>query len=355
MNITMRRRLRMTGAAVAASVVVAIGLTACASGGATPGGASTDSNSVEGATIGISYPYVNNSFYQTLTKSLTSEAEAAGFKPLPVTDAGSDSSKQISDIQTLISRGAKGLIVEAQNSDVLAGAVEAAVTKGIPVVSPDIGIDSPAVYVNVRVSSTAMAELQCDAVGKALDGKGRIYYQAGDLSGQAGSERWNGFNDCISENYPAMQIVMKESKWDANTATNQLETTLSADSNFQAIILASDSVYTNGTIAVLKKLNLLKPVGEAGHIYIASIDGSPEGVTAVRDGNFDASVSQPLFDYAKYSIAYLKAAMEGKEIKAGPTDHDSEIIDNDGVLTDVLPAFLVTIDNINDPNIWGNS
>ena len=341
------------GGAVVTSLMVVGALGGCASANTTSASASGDS--AEGAIIGISYPYLNNSFYQTLTASLVSEAEKAGFKPLPVTDGGSDNSKQIADIQTLLSRGAKGLIVEAQNSDVLVGAVNAAIAKGVPVVSPDIGINSPKVYVNVRVSSIEMAKLQCDAVGKALNGSGNIYYQAGDLSGQAGQERWTGFQSCIEADYPNMQITMKESKWDATTATNQMETTLSANSDFQAVILASDSVYTNGTVATLKKLDMLKPVGQPGHIYVAAIDGSPEGVSAIKDGHFDAIVSQPLFDYAKYSIAYLKDAMEGTEVKAGATDHGSTITNDEGVLTDVLPAFLVTKDNITDPKIWGNT
>jgi simple sugar transport system substrate-binding protein/ribose transport system substrate-binding protein len=53
---------------------------------------------------------------------------------------------------------------------------------------------------------------------------------------------------------------------------------------------------------------------------------------------------------------YLKAAIEGKTVEAGPTDHNSTIVEvAPGVLEDQLDAPLVTKENVDDPALWGNN
>ena len=52
---------------------------------------------------------------------------------------------------------------------------------------------------------------------------------------------------------------------------------------------------------------------------------------------------------------YLKEAMAGKTFAAGPTDHDSTILEvRPGVLEDQLSAPLVTKENVDDKSFWGN-
>lgn len=343
-------RTRVKVAAIGAALLMLVG---CAGGsGGTPS-ESSGSGSVEGTVIGISYPYVDNAFYQTLISIIEEEARAAGLEPLPVTDAGGDTSKQLSDIQTLISRGAKALVIQAQDSNALASAVSAASAKGIPVTSPNVGINSPDV-INIRPDNRAMAALNCEALGEALGGKGKVYFQGGDLSGAAGVNRWEGFRDCIEENYPEISITFKESKWDPATAATQMETTLGADPDYQAIVMASDTIYTSVVIATLTKLGLLAPAGEPGHIYVTGIDGSPEALDAVRDGYVDSVVSEPLPEEGRLSIYYLVEALQGRTFEPGPTDHGTEIVEEDGVLTDVVPAVLVTDENVDDADLWGN-
>jgi hypothetical protein len=52
---------------------------------------------------------------------------------------------------------------------------------------------------------------------------------------------------------------------------------------------------------------------------------------------------------------YLKEAIDGKTFKAGPTDHNSTILEvAPGVLEDQLAAPLVTKSNVDDKSFWGN-
>jgi len=85
-----------------------------------------------------------------------------------------------------------------------------------------------------------------------------------------------------------------------------------------------------------------------------SVDASPMAMTAIRDGWLDAAVAQPMTDYIDYGVHYLTRAIKGETFKAGPTDHGSTIEERNGNLVDLLPTPVVTKDNVEDPNLWGN-
>ena len=118
--------------------------------------------------------------------------------------------------------------------------------------------------------------------------------------------------------------------------------------------MQSDSIMLSGVMSVLKSAGKLKKVGEQGHIYLASIDGTPRALQGIRDGYIDIVVSQPLDLYAQYSIYYAKAALDGKTFAEGPTDHGSLIKKDGENLRDVLPSTVVTGANAGDTGLWGN-
>ena len=118
--------------------------------------------------------------------------------------------------------------------------------------------------------------------------------------------------------------------------------------------MASD-FFLPGVEKVLKDAGRWVPAGENGHAVLVGIDGTPDALKAIHSGYEDATVSQPLDLYAKYSILYAKEAVAGKTFSAGETDHNSKISQNElGQLSDGLPAPLVTKQNAEDPILWGN-
>ncbi len=78
-----------------------------------------------------------NPFRIAETQSIKDQAKVVGVKKLLVTNAQSQLSKQISDIQDMVAQGAQALIVAPLNSTGLEPALAAAKAKGIPVVTID--------------------------------------------------------------------------------------------------------------------------------------------------------------------------------------------------------------------------
>ena len=351
-----RFRLRPApAAALLATATLVVGLSACSSGASDTGTTAAPEGDASGTVIGIANAFMGNSFNQAASAMLVENAEAAGLSPLEPTNADADSSQQISDVQSLISRGAKAILLTPNDSNALSQVVNTTVDQGIPVVTPNIGVNTDKVYINVRPSGTEMGTRQCEALEGQIPDDAQIFYVAGFLSDETGRERWESFSACVEENYPGMTVTMKEAQWDPVVATNIVETAFGSGQRYDALVLASDSVFGPGALSTLDKLGLLHPVGDPNHIYLSGIDGSPEGLAAIRDGYMDNLVAQPLVQQCELAVQYLTMALEGETVTAGRTDHDSEIVDDGGVLTDFIPSLFVTIDNVDDPAIWGNA
>ena len=67
---------------------------------------------------------------------------------------------------------------------------------------------------------------------------------------------------------------------------------------------------------------------------MVAIDGGSGALKAIRDGYLDATISQPVTDYAKHGVGYLDAALKGKPMKEGPTDHKSTVVKDGAYFVD---------------------
>jgi ribose transport system substrate-binding protein len=153
-----------------------------------------------------------------------------------------------------------------------------------------------------------------------------------------------------------VQVLEVAAEWKADKAASGLESVHNANPDVKAVYMQAGGVYLAPTLQALKRKNLSFPVGDPNHVVLVSNDGIPQELAAIRNGELDATVSQPADDYAKYGMYWIKKAMAGETFKAGPTDHGSTIVETKpGILEDQLPAPVVTKDNVDDKGLWGNN
>ena len=87
-------------------------------------------------TVGVSWSNFQEERWKTDEAAMKAAIEAAGGEYLS-SDAQSSSSKQLSDVESLIAQGVDALIILAQDSQAIGPAVQAAADEGIPVVGYD--------------------------------------------------------------------------------------------------------------------------------------------------------------------------------------------------------------------------
>jgi simple sugar transport system substrate-binding protein/ribose transport system substrate-binding protein len=305
--------------------------------------------------VGVILPLLTSPFWQSYNDYVPKMAKSEGVEVLKTVNSNSDPSQQITDIDNELTQGVKGLVVAPLDSAAIQAGLDQAQRKGVPVVAVDVAPDKGKVAMVVRADNVAYGEKACDYLGQHVT-SGKVVQIMGDLASVNGRDRSEAFRSCVKKKYPRLKVLEIPAKWESDTAAAKLDTLLNANPDIKGIYLQAGGVYLAPTLQTLKSKHMLKTAGQAGHIAIVSNDGIPQEYDAIRKGEIDATVSQPADAYAKYGLYYIKAAMQGRTFKPGPTDHGSTIVKlPGGILEDQLPAPLVTKANVDDPELWGNT
>lgn len=334
-------------------VVLALAVAACGDdGGTATTGDGTTAASDEQLQLGYSAPFLFNEYSVILQDSITAAAEAAGFEMLPPTNADSDSAQQNTDMRNLISAGADGLIVFANDSAAIVPALDYAAEQGVPVVAIDVGPDGGTVAMIVRVNNLGMGAAACEDMAASIGNEGKVLSLQGAATSINGRERSEGFAECMAQ-FPDIELIERPTDWDPQQQVAALQTVLTANPDLKGVFQQSDYAL-EATNAVLEQGGYTAKVGEDGHIYNISIDATRAALDLVRDGTMDAAISQPIDLYASLGVQYLVDAINGEAFSAGATDHGSEIIEYNGNLMDLVAAVLVKADNVDDAALWAN-
>jgi ABC-type sugar transport system substrate-binding protein len=351
------RKIMIATCALAAATTLA----ACGGGGAAPASGSAPAAPL----IGSDFPRSDTDFWNAYIRYTPTEAQTLGITDLKTTNSDNDVSKLTSNVQTLLSQGAKGIVMAPQDTAAIAPTLSQLSAKKVPVVTIDTRPDAGDVAMVVRADNRAYGDKACKFLGTKLNGQGKVVMLQGDVASINGRDRTEAFNDCMKQNYPNMTVLGQPSKWDAALAASQLQTALAANPDVRGVYMQS-SFALAGTLQVLKQAGKLVPPSDPNHVFVVSNDGIPQELKEIAAGNIDATVSQPADLYAKYGLFYVQAAIAGKTFTPGPTDHDSTIIQvRPGVMEDQLSAPLVTVDGAaiggeqslksTDKSLWGNN
>jgi D-xylose transport system substrate-binding protein len=173
----MNRRL---GLLVGAVAVIAAACSSSGSGGsAAPGGSAAAAGSGgAGCTVGVSWNNFQQPRWAAHDKpNIQKTVEGAGGKYIDA-DANLSNTQQATDIDTMISKGAKVLIVLAQDTKAVLPSIAKAKQAGIPVIAYDRLIEDPsALY--ITFDNVAVGKAEADAVLKAVP-KGNYVLIKGD-------------------------------------------------------------------------------------------------------------------------------------------------------------------------------
>jgi simple sugar transport system substrate-binding protein/ribose transport system substrate-binding protein len=339
------------------AVLLAAGLvSACSS--------STKTSASGSPLVGVDYPRSDTDFWNSYIRYVPQFAGQVGVQ-LKTTNSQNDVANLISNVQTFISQGVKGVVMAPQDTAAIAPSLTTLQAKKIPVVTIDTRPDTGNVFMVVRADNRAYGTKACQFLGTKLGGKGKVIMFEGDLASINGRDRTEAFNDCMKQNFPGITVFGEATEWKGDVAASKFQTRLASDPDIKGVYMES-SFALSGTLQVLKQRNLLVPPSDPKHVFVVSNDGIPEELKDIAAGQIDATVSQPADLYAKYGLYYVKAAIDGKKFSPGKTDHDSTIVQvRDGVLEDQLSAPLVTADGAaiggtaslkyDDKSLWGNN
>ena len=232
-----RRRLPLAGAVLALALGLASALTACGSSGSSGGGGEV--------VVGFSGYTLTNPYFAGLVKGLEDGAQAHHFK-LIQTNSNGNNDTQANDIQNLITKGAKYIVISPADASAIVPAVKAVRAAGaIPIAISD-KIDSPDIAFTVAMNHVTIGEESAQGVVDFLTKKyGKPEGKVIDIQGIAGSaaatDRETGFNNIISK-YPDIQVVARQDGgFDTDKTYSVMSSILQAHKDVDAVFTSNDS------------------------------------------------------------------------------------------------------------------
>lgn len=257
--------------------------------------------------VGVSWSNFQEERWKTDEAAIKAALTAAGDTYIS-TDAQSSSAKQISDVESLISQGAKVLIILAQDTKAIAPAMKAAHDAGIPVIAYDRLIEDPAAFY-LTFDNIEVGRMQAEAVFKAAP-KGNYVFIKGSATDPNSDFLHSGqlevLNPAIKSG--AIKVVGEAytDGWLPANAQKNMEQILTANNNKVDAVVASNDGTAGGAQAALAAQGMVVP--------LSGQDGDKAALNRIALGTQTVSVWKDSRELGKNAGEI--AAMLAKDPKA---------------------------------------
>ncbi len=326
--------------------VAAILVSACGSSSSSPatssgGGGGTAAD----CTVGVSWNnYQEERWAKWDEPALKAAIEAGGGKYIN-NDAKSSAETQASNVENLISQGAKVVIVLAQDGTAIKPAVTSAISNGVAVIAYDRLIEDPgALY--ITFDNKLVGKLEAEALLKVKDSGNFVVIKGNKADANADFLR----EGMVEAGVPAVGASSDKLKnvgetytdnWDPANAQKEMEQFLTANNNKIDIAFVENDGMAGGAIAALAAQGL------AGKVPVSGQDGDAAALNRVALGTQTVDVWKDARMLGKSAGEAAIQLCKDKDIKkvAGVVQFTSP--GNNDMTSIFLTPQAITKDNLN--------
>jgi putative multiple sugar transport system substrate-binding protein len=301
-------------------------------------------------TVGIAMPTKSSARWIDDGNNIVKQLQDAGY----TTDlqyADDDIPNQLSQIENMVTKGAKVLVIAAIDGTTLSDVLQKAHDAGIKVIAYDRLIrDSGNVDYYATFDNFKVGVLQAGSIVDALglkDGKGpfNIELFGGSPDDNNAFFFYDGAMSVLQPYIDSGKLVVKSGqvgmdkvgtlRWDPATAQARMDNLLSAnytDAKVDAVLSPYDGL-SIGIISSLKGVGYGTP--DQPLPVVSGQDAEVPSVKSIIAGEQHSTIFKDTRDLAKVTVGMVNALMVGKE----PEVNDTKTYDN-GVK--VIPSYLLT-------------
>lgn len=266
---------------------------------------SSEGDSSDKIKIGITLYSLKNEFTVRLANAAEAKAEELGVE-LVVYDGNYDPSTQISQVETMISDGCDGIILNPQDAEACAPCVDKADAAGIPVVGVNTRVQSDKLTSYVGSQDVKAGEMEMQKVADLLGGKGKIVIIEGPMGQSAQIERREGIQN-ILDKYPDIEVLAeKTANWSRSEGMTVMENWLQAFDQIDAIVAENDEMALGAREAVKASGKDIPAVG---------VDGITDALNAVENGDLVVSIFQDGAGQGSKAVEVLVNAIKGETVE----------------------------------------
>ena len=243
------------------------------------------SSPAQAQVIGVSWSNFQEERWKT-DEAAIKAAIAAGGGSYVSADAQSNAAKQVADIEALIARGAKALIVLAQDANAVRPAIEKAMNEGIPVIGYDRLIEMKDVLY-ITFDNKEVGRIQAREVFKVKP-DGNYVFIKGSSADPNADFLFSGQMEVLGDALKGGKIKnvgeAYTDGWLPANAQRNMEQFLTANRNKVDAVVASNDGTAGGAVAALAAQ------GMAGSVPVSGQDGDHAALNRVALGTQTVSV-----------------------------------------------------------------
>jgi D-xylose transport system substrate-binding protein len=261
-------------------------------------------------TIGVSWSNFQEERWKTDEAAIKAELAKTGAKYISA-DAGGSPEKQLADIDSLILKGAKALIILAMDKDAILPAVIKANQQKIPVVAYDRLIEAPGVFY-ITFNNVEVGRMQARAIFAAKPKGNYVMIKGSPIDPNADFLR-AGQQEVIADAVRKgdIKIVGDEytDGWKPEIAQKNMAQFITKNGGEIDAVIASNDGMAGGVVAALSAK------GMKG-IPVSGQDGDHAALNRVALGTQTVSVWKDARDLGKDAAAAAVALATGKKVSA---------------------------------------
>jgi D-xylose transport system substrate-binding protein len=242
--------------------------------------------------IGLSLDTLKEARWQADRDLFTAKCKELGATAL-VQSANSDDTRQMQDVEALITRGVKALVIVPHDSKTMARAVEIAHKAGIPVIAYDRMIRDAEIDLYVSFNNARVGQQQAEWLVKQLPGgKGRIIRINGAPTDDNAKVLKAGQDEILKPYLDRgdIKIVHEDwaEEWKPENGKKIMNAAITAHGrDFDAVLVANDGT-AGGAIQALTE------EGIAGKIIVTGQDAELAAMQRIVAGTQNMTIYKPL-------------------------------------------------------------
>ncbi len=250
----------------------------------------------------------SNPYWLTEGNVAAAEAQKLGYTSTVGASKG-DTNTESNLIDTAITNKAVAIILDPANASGSVGAVKKAIAANIPVLLVNAEINQEGLAKAQLVSNNAQgAALGAQQWVKDVGSKGNYVELLGAPSDNNAATRSNGYDTVLSQYDDLKKVGSQVANWDRTQGHDKMQSLLQAHPDIIGVISGNDEMAL-GAIAALKE------AGKLSSIKVGGFDGSPDAVAAIKAGELQYTVLQPVATFAAKAVdeadSFLKTGKTG--------------------------------------------
>jgi ribose transport system substrate-binding protein len=272
--------------------------------------------------IGMTFQELNNPYFVSMQEALNTAAKSLGAQVF-ISDAAHDPAKQISDVEDMLQKGIKILLVNPTDSAGIQGAIEAAHKAGVVVVAIDANANGP-VDSFVGSKNKDAGYQSCKYLGESIGGQGEVAILDG-IPVVPILERVTGCKEALATFSGIKLVDVQNGKQERAVALATAENLIQAHPNLKGIFSVNDG----GSMGALAAIE-----GSGKTIKLTSVDGAPEAIAAIKKGGaFIETTAQYPRDQVRIGLALALAKLWGAQVVPKALPIDVVVVDSKNVAT----------------------